>query len=235
MKREDRKAWFNGFKSAFPVFVSYLTVGLAVGIAARNAGLSAFQAGLMSFLNQTSAGEVAGIEIIKEGGSYFEIVLSQIAINLRYLLMSAALTIKLQGNESIASRMLMALGITDEDFGIAVVQKDPLSPYFSFGCFCMSMPGWAIGTYIGATLGNVLPANLVSALSIGLYGMFIAIVITPAKQNPVVGFLALISMVLSFCFEKFIPSVSFGMRVIILSVGIGLAAAWLFPVEDQNG
>lgn len=232
MNQTDKRAWLQGFKLAFPVFVSYLTVGLTVGITARGAGLSTFQAFLMSFLNQTSAGEVAAIEILKEHGGYFEMVLSQIAINLRYLLMSAALTIKLNGNESIMERMLMALGITDEDFGLASMQENPLSPYFSFGCCCMSLPGWVIGTVVGATLGNVLPANIVSALSVGLYGMFVSLTITPAKRNPVIAGLVLISMGLSFLFDRF-TQVSFGMRVIILSVGLGLFAAWFFPIKEE--
>lgn len=230
----DKSAWKNGFKDAFPVFVSYVMVGFAIGITAKNAGFSPFQAGLLSALTHTSAGEAAGIEIIKEHGGLLEIIVSQIAVNLRYLLMSTALTVRMKGDESVFSRALMALGVTDENFGLSITQKIPLSPYYTFGCFCFSMPGWALGTYLGALLGNVLPQSILSAFSIGLYAMFISIVITPASKKPVIGLLAVVSMLMSYLFYVLLPSVSFGVKVIILTVGLGCIAASIWPVKEDE-
>ena len=234
MKTSDRNAFCRGFKHAFPVFISYFMVSLAIGINASDAGFSPVQAAVLSLLNLTSAGQAAGIEIIKQHGTYAEIILSQVAINLRYLLMAAALTIKLSPDEGIFRRLLMSLGITDENFALTAMQKNPVSPLYTFGCYCISMPGWVIGTYIGATAGNIFPPRITLALSIALYAMFCAIILTPAKSNPVLLVLVLVSMLFSWIFTRFIVSVSFGMRVIILTVVLAGAAAWLFPVKEEE-
>ncbi|MCF0237470.1 MAG: AzlC family ABC transporter permease, partial [Sphaerochaetaceae bacterium] len=117
MKIENKNAMAKGFKNALPIFLGYFAVSFSLGINCKNGGLSLFQGTLMSFLNRTSAGQAAGITIIAEKGSYYEIILSQIVINLRYMLMSAALAVRLGQSTSVRNRLLMSLGITDEIFG----------------------------------------------------------------------------------------------------------------------
>ena len=226
----------KGFFDAFPVFISYFVVALAIGISSTEAGLTPFQAALNSFLNITSAGQAAGIEIIKNHGSYLEIVLSQIAINIRYLLMAAALTIKISPErDGVSKRLLMSMGITDENFGLAISQTNMIDPLYMFGCYCMSMPGWVLGTIVGATAGNIFPPRITAALSIALYAMFCSIILTPSKKDHILLVLVIVSMIFSWIFTRFIPVIPFGIRVLILSVILASAAAWLFPVkEDEN-
>ncbi len=227
------KNFNKGFKDAFPVFLGYFGVSFSLGIAAKNAGLTAFQASLMSLLNSTSAGQAAAIEIIGRGGSYIELAVSQIVINMRYLLMSAALTLRVSSQKT-SERLLMSMGITDEIFGLSYNQELPLSPFYTFGCYCMALPGWVAGTFLGVTLGNILPATVVSSLSMALYSMFIAIVLPPAKKNHIVAVIVFVSMLLSWLFSVLFPVVSGGMRVIILTVVISAIAAWLFPVKEED-
>lgn len=235
MKKEDLKGLRKGFIDAFPVFISYFMVSLAIGLNATEAGLTPFQSAILSFLNLTSAGQAAGIEIIRNQGSYLEIILSQIAINMRYLLMAAALTIKIDPSlDGIGKRLFMSMGITDENFALTASQKGKVSPLYTFGCYCMSMPGWVIGTYIGATAGNIFPERITLALSIALYAMFCAIILTPAKQNPVLLVLVVVSMFFSWVFTRFVTFIPFGIRVMILSVVLAAIAAWLFPVKEED-
>lgn len=231
---EDNKAFIRGFRDAFPIFISYFTVSLAVGINAKNAGLSVFQSGLMSFLNLTSTGQAAGIQIISEHGSFIELALSQLAINLRYLLMGTALAVRLRPGQSLGRRLLVAIGITDEIFALSASTPKPLSPRYVFGCYCMSMPGWVLGTMIGSALGNILPLSIVSALSIALYAMFTYLVIEPSKKSKVLVGLVIISMLLSLLTDKILPSLSFGMKVIILTVAIASVASILFPLPEED-
>ncbi len=231
---EDNKAFIRGFRDAFPIFISYFTVSLAVGINARNVGLSVFQSGLMSFLNLTSTGQAAGIRIISEHGSFIELALSQLAINLRYLLMGTALAVRLRPGQSLGRRILVAIGITDEIFALSASTPKPLSPRYVFGCYCMSMPGWVLGTMIGSALGNILPLSIVSALSIALYAMFTYLVIEPSKKSKVLVGLVIISMLLSLLTDKILPSLSFGMKVIILTVAIASVVSILFPLPEED-
>lgn len=233
MKTGDRKELARGFLDAFPIFLGYFAVAFTVGIAARNAGITAFQATLMSFLNTTSAGEVAAIEIIAARGSYLEIVLSQIAINLRYLLMGAVLSVRLMPGEPVRRRILVGFGLTDEIFGISLVRR-PLNPYYPFGGWLMAMPGWTLGTLLGVLINSVVPANVTSALSLGLYAMFIAIVMPVAKKDRRIAVVAVVSMAASALCFYFVPLLSSGMRVVVLTVVLSSVAALVFPVKEES-
>ena len=150
--------------------------------------------------------------------------------------MSCALSQKLSPATSILHRILVAFDVTDEIFGISVSVTGTLNPYYNYGAMTVAIPGWTLGTVFGVITGNILPASLVSALGVGLYGMFIAIIIPPAKKNRVIAALVIISMLASLAFSKLpvISSVSSGMRVIILTVVISIAAALLFPVKEED-
>ena len=153
--------------------------------------------------------------------------------NARYLLMSGALSQKLEDKTPLWQRALLGFGVTDEVFGISVAVPGHLNPFYSFGAMAVAIPAWAMGSAGGVIMGNILPDRIVSALSVGLYGMFIAIIIPPAKRNRVVAALILISFALSFLFDR-LPMLDFlseGVRIILLTVVISLGAALLFPLK----
>ena len=233
MKASDSRELVKGYKDALPVFLGYLAVSFTVGISARNAGLSAFQAALMSLLNTTSAGQVAAIEIIKSGGTYLEILLSQIAINLRYLLMGAVFAVRLSPDESMGRRLLSGFGLTDEVFALSCMRK-PLNPFYPFGGWLMAAPGWVLGTFLGVVVNSLVSANVTAALSMGLYAMFIAIIVPPAVKELKMAIVILASMLCSYLMFRFVPSVSSGMRVVILTIAISSIFALLFPVTSSS-
>ena len=232
MKASDSRELVKGYKDALPVFLGYLAVSFTVGISARNAGLTAFQAALMSLLNTTSAGQVAAIEIIGSGGTYLEILLSQIAINLRYLLMGAVFSVRLSSDEGTGRRLLAGFGLTDEIFALSCMRK-PLNPYYPFGGWLMAAPGWVLGTFLGVVVNSLVPAQVTAALSMGLYGMFIAIIVPPAKKDLKMLAIIVFSMLSSYLMFRYIPSVSSGMRVVILTVVVSSVFALLFPVSTE--
>lgn len=224
-------------RDGVPIALGYFAVAFALGIAAKNAGLGALQAALNSFLIHASAGEYAGITLIAACAGYFEVALMEAIANARYLLMSCALSQKLAPSTPLWQRLLVGFGVTDEIFGISVSIEGKLNPYYSFGAMTVAIPGWSLGTMCGVILGNVLPLRVVSALSVGLYGMFIAIIIPPARKNKVVAGLVLLSFALSFLFDR-LPLFDFmseGVRIIVLTVAISLGAALLFPIKETDG
>ena len=232
----EKKSWLlKGVRDGIPIALGYFAVSFSLGIAARSAGLTAFQAMLASLLNNASAGEFAAFTLIGAGAGYLEVALMTLIANARYLLMSCALSQKFDSRTGLLPRMTVGFDVTDEIFGICIAQTGKLNPFYAYGAMLVALPGWALGTYLGVLMGNILPVRVVSALSVALYGMFIAIIIPPARQNRVVAVLVVASMLLSWLFAavELFSFMSSGMQVIVLTVAISAAAAWLKPIPEE--
>ena len=232
----DRKQWFlKGIKHGIPIMLGYFAVSIALGISARNAGMTAAQATIASALIMASAGQYIGFTLIAAGASYLEVVVMEAIANARYLLMSTALSQKVDPDLPLRHRLLMGLWITDEIFGVSVSVEGRLNPYYNYGMAAVATPGWALGTLVGVVLGNVLPVRVVSALSVGLYGMFLSIFVPPARKNHIIAGLVALSFAASYVFNALscFDGISSGMKIIILTVVISLAAALLFPVREE--
>ena len=233
---ENKKWYRKGLRDGIPIALGYFAVSFTLGIVAKKAGLTAFEALLTCALTNASAGGYAGFTAIAENSSYIDLVITMLIVNARYLLMSASLSQKISTSTPLHHRMLVAFDVTDEIFGISIGVKGTLNPYYNYGAMTVSIPGWALGAALGVVLGNILPQNIVSALSVGLYGMFLAIIIPPAKRNKIIAGIVIISMALSFAFAKspIVSNLSSGIRVIILTVAIALLAAILFPLKEAD-
>lgn len=230
-----RASYQNGLRDGVPIALGYFAVAFTLGIAARNAGFSALQAAVSSLLNHASAGEYAVISLAAAGASYWEMAVMALVSNARYLLMSCSLSQKLAPDAPLVHRFLVGFGITDEIFGVSAAVPGRLDPFYTYGAMSVSIPGWALGSFLGVVLGNVLPARLVSALSVGLYGMFLAIIVPPARRSRVVLALVLVSFAASYAAGVLpaLAAVSSGVRTIVLTVVISLAAALLFPAREE--
>jgi len=211
----------QGVRDGLPIGLGYLSVSFSFGIMSITQGLDPLQAVLVSLLNITSAGQVAGVGIMAAGGSFLAMVLSQIVINIRYSLMAIALSQKTDKTMTPLMRILLAYGITDEIFGVAVTKEHDICAKYFAGLTVLPVSGWVLGTAIGALLGNVFPPVLTNALAIGIYGMFVSIVVPKAKQDKVIMSASSIASLLS-CLLFFIPALSSridsGFAVIISAV-----------------
>lgn len=236
MATTNRENFINGLRNGLPIGAGYFAVSFTLGIIMRNAGLTPLQGIVMSLLNNTSAGQAAGTSIIAQDGSYLEIAISQLVINLRYLLMSAALAPAVTSAMKTLPRLLVSFDITDEVFALLVMQRRPLSQYYAYGVACASIPFWAAGTGLGIVFGNILPADITSALSVALYAMFIAVIIPPAKKSLRLLVLIVISMLTSYVstIVSVISAWSDGMKIIVLTVVISALAAFFMPIEEAS-
>ena len=234
--RSHTPALVRGMRDGVPIGLGYLAVAFSLGIAARNAGLNAFQGFLVSLLNNASAGEYAGFTTIAADASYLEIAVVTLIANARYLLMSCSLSQKFAPGTPFIHRLLVGFDVTDELFGIAIARPGYLDPYYFYGAMLVAMPGWAFGTFFGVMAGNVLPTRLVSALSVALYGMFLAVIVPPAKKDRVVAAILPLCFLASWGAAKLpgISALSAGTRTILLTVVIAGAAALLFPVKEDE-
>lgn len=234
MRSENIKWFMKGMHDAMPILLGYVAVSFALGIGAKNAGLSPAQAIVSAITQNASAGQFAGYSLISSGAGLAEVVIMIFVANARYLLMSCAMGQKLSPDTPLRYRLLLGIDITDEIFGLSVAMADRLNPFYTFGMVAAAAPGWAAGTYIGAAAGSILPTSVVSALSVGLFGMFIAFIVPPARKNIVIGLVIVFSMAASFALAKAAGSeLSAGTRTIILTVAISAGAAKLFPVPRE--
>ena len=234
--KNNKTIFIRGMKDGIPIGLGYLAVSFSLGIAAKNAGLSAVQGLLASFLCSASAGEYAGFTVIAADASYISMVLATLVANIRYLLMGCALSQRLDAKAPLRHRLLMAFHLTDEIFGIAISRKTEINPYYSFGAALTAAPPWAVGTMLGVIAGSVLPNSLVSAFSVALYGMFLAVIIPKAKEDRTVFAVVVISFALSLTasLAPMISQLDEGIRTVILTLLISTAAAIFCPVKEEK-
>ena len=231
-----KSLFLEGVRDGIPICLGYFAVAFSLGIAMRNVGMTPFQGFMFSLLNLASAGEYAAVQVIAVGGSYLEIALVTLVTNARYLLMSTVLSQKFSEKTPTLSRLLVGYGVTDELFGITINRKGPIEPFYNYGAYSVSAPGWALGTALGILAGTLLPARIVSSLSVALFGMFLAIIIPAAKNDRVVFGVVVVSFVLSALSKYFsyFQKLSAGTQVIILTVLISSVCALLFPHEESE-
>ena len=236
-KVNDAKKWFlKGLRDGIPIAAGYFAVSFALGITARNAGLTWYQATLASLLCNASAGEYAGFEVIASNGSYITMALITAIISARYMLMSITLSQKLSPDVNTPQRLFVGFWVTDEIFGASSTVPGKLNPHYNYGLAICSLSFWALGTCLGVVVGNILPAVLVTALGVLLYGMFLAIIMPEGRKNKKVLILIFVSMAMSFAFSRlpYISKLGEGTRIIILTLLIAGGAAFLMPVRDEN-
>lgn len=226
----------EGLRDGVPIALGYLSVSFSVGIMALAAGINIFQGALMSFTNMTSAGQFAGITIIGAGGTLLELVLTQVIINLRYALMSLSLSQKLPEKMPVWQRMAVAFANTDEIFAVAMGHAESLTFSYMVGLEILPILGWTSGTVLGAVAGQVLPPAVGSALSVALYGMFIAVVVPEAVKIRPVLWVVILSAFFG-CVIRYIPlfsGISAGMSIIVCTILASVLGALLFPVSQET-
>ena len=228
----NRQALSEGLRDGIPIGLGYFVVSFTLGIAARNAGLTPLEGFITSFLNNASAGEYAAFTVIMADASYVEMALITLVANARYLLMSAVLSQKFDPATPFYHRIFVGFDVTDEIFGITVARPGKLNPYYNYGAMSVALPGWSVGTMLGVIAGNILPPSAVSALSVALYGMFLAVIMPPARGDRVILIAIAVSFAMSFMADQLFADISAGTRTIVLTVLIAGIAAVVRPVKE---
>lgn len=236
MKAFDSRAEFiDGIKKGIPIGVGYLAVSFTFGIWAVEGGIPLWITVFISLSNLTSAGQFAGVNLMLQSAAMFEIGLSVFVINIRYMLMSLALTQKLAKKVRLSDKLLWGFGITDEVFAVASTREKEVTTPYMYGLILTPIIGWTLGTFLGAAVGSILPERLAAAMGIALYAMFIAIIIPPAKHSLPVLLTVLAGAGIT-CLIKFQPvvKISDGFTMIIATVVTAGIMAILFPRDDAK-
>lgn len=237
MHAMNRSEFFQGVRDGLPVGMGYFSVSFGFGAMAVSQGLSALAATVISLTNLTSAGQFAGLTLIVAGAALWEMVLTQLVINSRYALMSLALGQRMGEQIGVLPRLLVAFFNTDEIFALAMARREPLRVAYLLGLGTLPILGWTLGTLCGGVAGSLLPASLGTALGVMLYGMFVAIVVPPARTDSRVRAAVALSLGLS-CLFTWMPglkAVSPGLAIVLCTVVAAAVCAWRFPVDDEEG
>lgn len=234
---KNRDIFLNGYRHGIPIGLGYFAVAFSLGIAARGYGFSAAQGFLASLLTYASAGQYMGFALYATNATLIELIILTFIINARYILMGFALNQRMPEGTPLRTRLLVSSCITDEIFGITIARPGVPTPFYTFGALIASVPMWALGTALGISMGNILPLRVVSALSVALFGMFIAVIIPPARKDRAIGLAVATSFALSLAFNylPLVSELSEGNRTIILTILISAAFAALIPRPDGGG
>ena len=235
---QKKNAFIKGLRDGVPICLGYLSVSFTFGMMCTQNGLPFWIALLISMTNLTSAGQFAGTALIIAGGGYLEIAVTTFVINIRYMLMSLSLSQKVEPRMTTLQRSLLSFTVTDEIFAVAMQEKGPVTAAYFAGLSFTPYWGWALGTLFGATATSLLPAALRSALGIAIYGMFLAIIVPPARKVRSVAVTIGIAVVLS-CIFHYVPwfaGLSSGWKIILCAVIASTYAAFRYPVDEgKNG
>ncbi len=238
---ETRRAVLKGLRDGLPIGLGYFAVAFSLGIKAKEIGLGPLQGWAASILNHASAGEYALYKLIGAQAAVWEIIAVIFVTNMRYLLMSAALSQRMDPKAGFLRRLGTGFCITDEIFGLAVARPGVFSCAYLWTAFVLADLMWAAGTLVGIEISPVIikifgernAEKVLTALSVAIYGMFLAIIIPPARKSKVLAGLIVISFACSFAAGRLLPSLSEGTRTVILTVGLSAGAALLFPAKDD--
>lgn len=226
----------NGISDGIPIALGYFSVSIGFGLMAVSKGIPPIVAFLMSVTNLTSAGQVAGVDVIYHGGTLVEMAVAQFVINMRYALMSVSLSQKMHKDVMFFDRLWIAFGNTDEIFAVSSSKNGEIGKRYMAGLIFMPVIGWSSGTIIGAVAGTLLPGVVISALGIAIYGMFVAVFVPPMKKSGAVSAVVVLSALLScaFAFLPLLNKVSGGFVIIICAVVAATVGAIIKPVADEE-
>lgn len=231
-----KNEFVQGLKDGLPICLGYFSVSVAFGMTTVLAGMPLWAAVLISLTNLTSAGQFAGANLMLAGGNMMELGLTTLVINIRYFLMSLSVSQKVERKMSMKERLAVSFGITDEIFAVSMQHKGELSTPYMAGLIITPILGWTGGTLAGGAATSVMPEALSSALGIALYGMFIAVIVPPAREERSVLFTVILAILasLAFAYLPVLRNLGSGWSIIIITIAVSAVAAWLFPRKPEE-
>lgn len=235
-EKTKKEIFLDGLKNGIPISLGYFAVSFSLGITARSCGFNAFQGFLASMTSYASAGQYIGFTLYAAGSTLLQLVIMMLITNARYILMGIALNQKVREGTPIGPRILIGMTITDEIFGVTISRPGYVNPYFNTGVWSIALIFWSLGTALGIAVGNILPLRAVSALSVALYGMFLASIIPPIRKDKAIGVVIAVSFGLSYLVNVVpgIMELSSGNKTILLAVIISIAAGLIAPRKNEE-
>jgi len=186
----------QGLKDAFPIIIGYFSVALAFGLLVKNSDLYLKDAVLFSAVVFAGASQFMALNMIMEGSTWISIIIATFLINFRHFIMSASLSSRLSQPKRWQIPFI-AFGVTDETFSVVMTRKGRLTPVYIMAVSFFSYISWGSGTITGFLLGSIIPDALGDSLGMGLYVLFMALLVPEVKKTPRIVWVALTSGILN--------------------------------------
>ncbi len=207
--------FISGVKKGLPVAVGYLPIAIAFGAVATGSHLSPHEAVLMSAFVFAGASQFMAASMILAGADALQIIIATFFINLRHLVMSMAVHHRMK-KASTLWRAIVSFGITDETFALLTMGNDvEPTPLYAIGLMGIAYAGWVIGTAIGSFGAQIIPSSVGASMTVGLYAMFIGLLVPHARKSWQVTLIAVVSMVLNTVFSSFM---SMGWSIVLSTI-----------------
>lgn len=203
----------DGLKDGLPIAIGYFPIAMAFGLLARGTGIELYETLAFSFIVFAGASQFIGVSMLAAGVGGLEIVIATLFLNFRHFLMSASLSAKTRIRHDWM-KPLVSFFVTDESFSVASFAKGQLTGSYLLPMQLIAYFGWGIGTGIGYVVGAVLPPLLQQAMEIGLYLMFVALLVPEMKKSN----------------RAIVLSVMAGAVNAVLRMGAGLPQGWSIVV-----
>ncbi|MDR3588217.1 MAG: AzlC family ABC transporter permease [Negativicutes bacterium] len=231
MKQTAGPGLKEGLVDGIPLVVGYFPVAMAFGLLAKTTGVSFVDTCLFSVMVFAGASQFMALDLIRAGVASADIILATFLLNLRHLMMSASLAVRL-GEVRKGFFPLIAFGVTDESFSVASLKAGKIGAAYLLALNGITYASWAGGTAAGYLAGMILPVAVQNSLGVGLYSLFMAILAPEIKKDRSVLFLAAFSG-LSYLLIRYSAVFSAGWTL-IASI-IVAASAGVLVLKDKDG
>jgi 4-azaleucine resistance transporter AzlC len=232
VERAEAVRW--GLSNGLPIALGYLPVAITFGILGRQAGLSVAEVTGMSAWVYAGASQFLAVKMIASGVGFFEIVLATLILNFRHFLMSTVLARKIEGSKPKAAAL--SYWVTDETFVVASVHAGPESiGVLSFFIMAlMAYLAWLTGSFVGGMFADLIPVRIVDGMGIGLYALFIALLIPSARRHWQFALVAAASALAAWGLSRLAPGLSEGWALIAATLGVSALGTLLPDAETDE-
>lgn len=199
--KQHQLSFSDGIKDGIPICMGYFPIAMTFGILSKGALLTFMETIAFSFIVFAGASQFIAVSMIAAGAGGFEIILMTLFLNFRHFLMSASIATKIEKIKPLL-KPLIAFQMTDESFSVASFSKGNLSEKYMIAMQNIAYLGWGSGTAVGFLIGSVLPDLLQKSMQIGLYAMFVALLMPEIKKSSKALVLAGLSGILNAGMQK---------------------------------
>lgn len=225
-----------GAKDGFPIALGYFAVAIAFGVASVTFGFPWWSPIVISLTNFTGSGQAVGVQLLATAATTLaELAVTMIIINIRYALMSVSISQRLSPKVTIFQRCILAFGMTDENFAVAISRNREITFGYMIGVELTAFSGWVGGTIVGALAGNFLPPQILTAFGIALPAMFVAIIVPPCKKSVPILIVTVTAVALSclFYYVPYLRDLNKGWVYVICGLTAACLGALIFPVKED--
>lgn len=220
----------KGFIAGLPIVIGYFPVAMAFGLLSKTVDVSLMDSFLFSSMVFAGASQFMALELIRGGVSAGSIILATFLLNLRHMMMTASLSLRLGAGIKKIWLPFLAFGVTDETFSVASLKEGQVTASYLLALQGTAYSSWVSGTVVGYLAGSIIPASIQNSLNIGLYAMFAGILIPEVKKSFNILFLSIGSgaLYILISYFKLLP----GSWNLIATIIISSLAGVIFLKED---